>query len=422
MNKVLSLAIKDLRVLISDRGNIFWVFGFPVIFALFFGAIYSSAGKGPSGMEIAVVNEDNSEFSNSYISKLESDEALKIVNLSRDEAIERVRKGKVTAAIILNKGFGDGFEALFSSEDPKLEIASDPSRKMESGYLQGLLAEAQFEALSEKFGNRQWIKDQVTLWREEIENASALDADQADLYLSFIDSFNTLLTDVNDENFGAGFDGDILNFSKLDVSREYEGPITTFQIIFPQAMLWGILGCTATFAISIVKERANGTFARLRIGPLGRTHILAGKGMACFVTGTFIMCILSIGAKAIFKMPLDNLLLFIPAAVCTLLCFVGLMMFICTLGRTEQSAGGAGWAIIMIMAMIGGGMVPLAFMPSWLRPFSHISPVKWSIFALEGAIWRNFNALEMISPCLVLLAIGFTSFLLGVVMLRRQDD
>jgi ABC-2 type transport system permease protein len=422
MNKVLSLAFKDLRVLISDRGNVFWVFGFPVIFALFFGAIYSGAGEGPSGMEIAIVNEDNSDFSNSYISKLESDEALKLVKLSRDEAIERVRKGKVAAAVILNKGFGDSFEALFSSEDPKLEIASDPSRKMESGYLQGLLAKAQFEALSEKFVDRQWMKDQVALWRGELETASDLDFEDAELYLEFMDSLDTLLTDANDDDFATGFSGDILNFAQQNVNREYDGPTTAFQVIFPQSLIWGILGCTATFAISIVKERTDGTFNRLRIGPLGRAHILAGKGTACFMTCAFMMCILSIGAKVIFKTSINNFLLFIPAAICTLLCFVGLMMFICTLGRTEQSAGGAGWALVMIMAMIGGGMVPLVFMPSWLRPFSHISPVKWSIYALEGAIWRDFSFKDIINPCLVLLAIGFAAFLLGTIMLRRQDD
>ncbi len=422
MNIILSLAIKDLRVLISNRGNIFWVFGFPIIFALFFGAIYSGAGKSPSGMEIAVVNEDNSDFSNAYISKLESDEALKIVKLSRDEAIEQVRKGKVAAAVILKKGIGDGFEALFSQDDPKLEIASDPSRKMESGYLQGLLAKAQFEALSEKFTDRKWMKDQLSQWKEEIKQADNLNFKQADLYLKFFDSLDTLVTDANDERFGTGFGGDILNFAKLDVGRESNGPIAPFQITFPQAMLWGILGCTATFAISIVKERTAGTFARLRIGPITRTHILAGKGLACFTACAFIICILLIGAKTIFKMPISNILLFIQAVFFTLLCFVGLMMFICTLGRTEQSVGGAGWAIIMILAMIGGCMVPLAFMPSWLRPFSHISPVKWAIYALEGAIWRNFSLTEMIGPCLVLLALGAAFFSLGVLSLRRQED
>ena len=94
MGKALFLAVKDLRVLLSDKGNIFWVFGFPVLFALFFGAIYSSAGDGPSGMKIAIVDEDKSEFSGSYVSRLESDEALSIVHLSRDEAMEQVRKGK----------------------------------------------------------------------------------------------------------------------------------------------------------------------------------------------------------------------------------------------------------------------------------------------------------------------------------------
>jgi ABC-2 type transport system permease protein len=422
MKKVLFLAVKDLRVLLSDKGNIFWVFGFPILFALFFGTVYAGAGKGPSGMKIAVVDEDKSEFSSSYISKLESDEALQIVTLSREDAIEQVRKGKVAAAVILKEGFGEGFEALFNSDDPRLEVAADPSRRMESGYLQGLLAKAQFEALGDKFVDRNWMREQVNLWRDELENANDLDVKQAELYLNFMDSFDTLLKDANEESFNLGFEGDMLNFAKMDVSREYEGPITPFQITFPQVLLWGFLMCTATFAISIVKERTNGTFDRLRIGPLGYAHILGGKGLACFLTCISIICILFFGGKAIFKLPIGNPLLFIPAVFCTILCFVGLMMFICTLGRTEQSVGAAGWAILMIMGMFGGAMMPLAFMPSWLRAFSHFSPVKWGILALEGAIWRDFRFTEMISPCLVLLAIGLTFFSLGVFMLRRQEN
>lgn len=422
MKKVLYLAIKDLCVLFSDKGNIFWVFGFPVMFALFFGAIFSDAGEGPSGMKIAVVDTDKSDFSGNFISELESDEALKIIPTSRDDAIEQVRKGKVAAAVVINKGFGDGFEALFNSDEPKLEIASDPSRRMESGYLQGLLAKAQFTTLSGKFTDRQWMKDQLGLWKNDVGSDNDLEQEQKELFLNFFDSFDTLLKDVNEQTYQSGFGGDILNFAQLDVSREQEGPTTSFQITFPQAMLWAILGCTASFAISIVKERSCGTFARMRIGPIGRAHILGGKGLACFATCILIMCILFIAAKSIFKMPIGNLTLFIIASLCTVLCFVGLMMFICTLGRTEQSAGGAGWAILMIMAMIGGGMVPLAFMPGWLRPFGNISPVKWGIFALEGAIWRNFSFVEMINPCLVLLAIGVAFFFLGVAMLRRYED
>ena len=421
MKKVFFLAVKDLKVLLSNKGNIFMVLAFPVLFALFFGAIYSGAGKGPSGMKIAVVDEDQSDFSASFVLNLQSDEALEITHTSRDEAIEQVRKGKVAAAVIIKKGFGDGFEALLDSDEPKLEIASDPSRKMEAGYLQGLLAKAQFEALGEKFKDRQSMRDQVRLWKNDVKDDDSIGAKQAKLLFNFFDAYDTLLKDVNDQEYNSAFDGEILNFNTLDVNREYEGPVSPFQITFPQALLWGILMCSTTFAISIVKERTHGTFERLRVGPISRAHILAGKGLACFMTCVFTTCVLYAGAKVIFKMPMDSITLFVPAVICALLCFVGIMMFICTLGRTEQSVAGAGWAILMIMAMVGGGMVPLAFMPSWLRPLSHISPVKWSIFAIEGAIWRKFTPAEMLTPCLILLAIGTVAFFLGVLMLRRQD-
>jgi ABC-2 type transport system permease protein len=421
MKKVLFLAIKDLKILLSNGGNIFMVLVFPVLFALFFGAIYSGTGNEPTGIKIAVVNEDKSDFSNSFISQLESEEALKVIPAGRDEAIEQIRKGQIAASVIIKKGFGDGLEAIFDSNDPKLEIASDPSRKMEGGYLQGLIAKAQFKALGDKFNDRKWMRNQIGSWRNEVKDSNTLDAGQAKLYLSFFDAFDTLVKDANEKNFNRGFKGDLLNFAKLDVSREYHGPATAFQITFPQAMLWGILMCTTTFAISIVKERTHGTFERLRVGPIRRAHILGGKGLACFMTCLFITSVLYTGAKLIFKMPVNSLLLFVPAAICTLLCFVGIMMFVCTLGRTEQSVAGAGWAILMIMAMCGGGMIPLAFMPSWLRHFSHISPVKWGILAIEGAVWRKFTPAELLTPCLILLAFGAAAFLLGVFMLRRQE-
>ncbi len=419
MKKILYLAIKDLRVMISDKGNIFWVFGFPIIFALFFGTIYSGAGSGPSGMRVAVVDEDNSEYSRSYISKIESYEALSVIRLDREEAINRIRTGKISVAVFINEGFGDNLGAMFGGGENKLEIASDPSRKMESGYLQGLLAKAQFEALSDRFSDVNKFREQIGKWRSDI--SGILDLEEHALYSKFFDALENLIEDVNDVGFNAGFDQGIMNIAEVKIEREHKMPVTSFQVIFPQAMIWGILGCSATFAVSIVKERTDGTFARLRIGPIGRAHILAGKGFACFITCVFIMCIQYIAAKLIFKMPMGNMLLFILAAFCTILCFVGLMMFICTIGRTEQSASGAGWALMMIMAMLGGAMVPLIFMPSWMRPFSHISPVKWSIFALEGGVWRNLSLVQIMNPCLVLLAIGLVFFLLGVVMLRRQD-
>ncbi len=420
MRIALVLAIKDVKVMLTDKGNIFWVFGFPVVFALFFGAVFSDVGKGPTGMKVAVVDEDGSEFSNAYVSKLEANDSLTVFRLERAEAIDRVRRGKVTAAVILKSGLGDGFAGLFDPSDPKIEIAADPAQKMGSGYLQGLLAKAQFEVLSARFGDRDWMRSQIDTWCAEIEAVAGAGDPQARLFLDFFGSLDTLMEGADHENLQMPLDGGILNISTVDVEEQRDGPMA-FQVTFPQAMIWAIMSCTATFAISIVKERTDGTFERLRIGPLATAHILGGKGLACCATCSFVMFIQWLGAKFIFKMPIGSPLLLIFAATCTVLCFAGLMMFVATLGRTEQSAGGAAWAMLMIMAMIGGGMLPLFFMPAWLRSASSISPVKWGIYAIEGAVWRRFTLVEMIGPCAVLLAIAIVFFYLGILMLRRQE-
>ncbi len=421
MTKAIFLAVKDVKVILSDKGNIFWVFGFPVIFALFFGTIYSGMDKGPSGMKIAITDEDGSEFSKAYVSKLESNDSLTVTHLERAEAIDQVRRGKLAAAVLLKPGFGGGLAALFDSNDAKLEIAADPAQKMTSGYLQGLLVKAQFEALSSRFADRGWMRGQIDTWRKDVSGATDLEDKQAGLFLNFFNSLDTLLEASDDENLRMPLEGGVLKISTLDVEKQREGPATSFQITFPQAMIWAILGCTATFAVSIVRERSEGTFDRLRIGPLARAHILGGKGLACFATCLSVMSVQWLAARIIFKMPVSSPLLLIMAATCTILCFSGLMMFVSTLGRTEQSVGGASWAMLMIMAMIGGGMIPLFFMPAWLRSASQISPVKWGIYAMEGAIWRNFTFREIVGPCSVLLTIAVVFFLLGVLMLRRRE-
>ena len=421
---LVALAVKDLRVLMASKGNVFWVLGFPLLFALLFGALYSGADKGPTGMKLAVVDEDKSEFSQLYVTHLASEEALKVTRVDREQALTQVRKGQIAAAVVIRPGFGKGFSGFFDANDPKLQIASDPGQKMQGAYLEGLLAKAQFEVMAKRFHDRKWLRGQMDAWRDEIKQASGSLGADASVYLRFFDSMDNFLQDVNDRTYTGrlGNGNGILNVAKLDVQREYNGPQTPFQITFPQAILWAILGCVATFAISIVHERTTGTFQRLRVGPISQADILAGKGLACFLSCALVIGLLVLVGKLVFRVPIGSPALFLLGVLCTCLCFVGLMMLVSTLGKTEQSVVGAGWATLMILAMFGGGMMPLAFMPSWMRSVSHFSPIKWGILAIEGGIWRRFSLTEMLLPCGILIALALAFFTLGVLMLRRAQS
>jgi ABC-2 type transport system permease protein len=163
-----------------------------------------------------------------------------------------------------------------------------------------------------------------------------------------------------------------------------------------------------------VSERVHGTFVRLQTAPVTRSQILAGKALACFAAiGILQVLLMTLGVVAFGVRPSSYGLL-IAACVAASIGFVGFMMMIAGLGRTEQAASGAGWALLMPMTLFGGGMMPQFVMPGWMQTAGTFSPVKWAILGMEGAIWRNFTAAEMVLPCAILIAFGLVTFAIGV--------
>jgi ABC-2 type transport system permease protein len=205
------------------------------------------------------------------------------------------------------------------------------------------------------------------------------------------------------------------------VRNEKVGPRSAFDFTFPQGILWGVIGSALGFALSLVTERTRGTLMRLETSPLSRLDVLAGKALACFLTIVAVESLLLALGAAFFGIRPASWSLLAAAALAVAACFVGLMMVVAVLGRTEQSAGALGWAIMIPMSMFGGGMIPLFVMPSWMQVVSNASPVKWGILALEGATWRGFSPSEMALPLAVLLLVGASGFALGVRMFRGDD-
>jgi ABC-2 type transport system permease protein len=198
-------------------------------------------------------------------------------------------------------------------------------------------------------------------------------------------------------------------------------PATNWEITFPSSILWGLIACAAVFALTLVSERQSGTFYRLKTAPLTRAQLLAGKGLACFLACALVLTLLLTVGVFGLGVRVQNAPGLLLAAVCCALCFTGLMMFLATLGRTEQSASGVAWGIMTVMSMLGGGMFPLFLMPGWMQTLSNVSPVKWGILALEGGIWRGFSMADMALPCGVLVGVGAAGFAAGAAILSRRD-
>ena len=366
MTPLAAIIVKDLRLLLRDRTGFFFALIFPLLMAVFFGAIFSGGSSDASAIDVVLVDEEESEASAAFIAELEEVPALVVSRAGdRERAIEAVRRGRRTAYIIVPDGFAAARSAILSGGDPLVTVGVDPGRRAEAAMLEGIITRRLYAGLG---------------------------------------------------LFGEGGPPPVVDVEP--VNPEGKRPPSYFAISFPQGIVWGLMMCAMGFGLALVTERDRGTLLRLRAAPISRAHILAGKAGACAALVLVVQLgLLGIGAAA-FGLELGGVLPLALAVVSSAICFVGLMMLLSILGRTEKAASGYATAAMLVLMMLGGGMVPLFFMPEWMQTVGHVSPVKWAILALEGATWRQLPVSELAAPCAVLAGVGLASFAIGAWLFR----
>lgn len=430
MTEIWALAVKDLRLLVRDKAGLFFTFFFPVLYAIFFGTIFGGGGDdgGGTATPIIVVDLDGSEASRGFAASLDADPMLAVTPMDdRAAAQEAVRKGDKSAFVVIPEGFGSA--SLFRGEPMKLLVGVDPSRQAEGGLIQGLITAKAYERLQDSFMNADSARQMTRDAMDSLAEADDLNPIQKGILGAFLGSLETFLEQAPDAGMigggvgdgdGEGGGGDASGgFNPIEIEtvelladESGAGP-NAYAISFPQGIIWGIMGCASGFGISLVTERNRGTLTRLRTAPLGNGRVLLGKGLACFLTTVGVAALLLAIAMLGFGVRPGSFPLLIAAVFSIAVCFVGVMMMLSTVGKTDAAAAGIGWAVMLVFAMFGGAMIPLFLMQGWMVTLSHASPVKWSILAMEGAIWRGFTPAEMLLPCGILLAVGVAGFGVG---------
>jgi ABC-2 type transport system permease protein len=370
MGATLLIAKKDLRLILRDRAGLFWIAAFPVLFALFLGAVLERwSARDDLTLSVVVSDLDRSPESRAFLERLEEAGSLNVQASALEAGRARLRHGDIDALVVLLPGFG-AIPDWFSGSAEVMHVEADPSRKREASYVKGLLLET---------GLARAIEDQLTT-----DPRSAVR---------------------------------IVPISARSAVRSEPTPA---ELVAPAAVLWGLIGCAAAFAISLATERRAGTLQRLRSLPLADWQVLAGKAVACWVACLAIALVIVIGALALFGVRLASplgLALTLPALA---FCFTGIMALISTIGTSERSVAGAGWGTLLVFGMLGGVMVPRMIMPPWLVSIGAFSPVRWGLVALEHALWRGGRPLDWLGPCAMLVALGLAGLGIGAMMLRRS--
>jgi ABC-2 type transport system permease protein len=144
-------------------------------------------------------------------------------------------------------------------------------------------------------------------------------------------------------------------------------------------------------ALSVAREREQGTFDQLLVTPFRPVEIMAGKALPSMFIGMVQATGVLLVAQLWFRIPFAGsfvtlyagLLLFVLAAV-------GIGLMVSAAAATMQQAMLYSFLLIMPFALLSGLTTPLRNMPAGLQYFTLINPLRYAIdiaqrVYLEGA-------------------------------------
>ena len=452
MRAIWAMAIKDLVVLIRDKAGFFFVFVFPVLFGILFGLIMSAQGGGnePRGVGLVIVDQDQSEASARLIGLLESNERVAITTIEEfEEARARVAAGNAEPAmLVIPEAFGERVEGMFFDGTAEIELIMDPARAMERGVVQGAVTSAAYAAMFDSFTDQETARRTLARAKQSLGDIEDLNPADRLVFSTFLNGFEGLVNRMDELPDASSASDGSEDSSQDESATTAAGPafepvrvavtsitdlapegaetlpkrkrVSAFAITFPQAVAWGLLGCVIGFGASLVEERKQGTMRRLALSPMRRSGVLAGKALGSLLVCTSAQVVILLIGVIAFGVRPNSWPLLAVAVISSSIGFVGLAMLLASLFKSQAAAEGVSRAALILLALVGGAGIPLAFMPEIVREFASVSPFKWAIMALEGAIWRDAGLGTVLSSSAILVVGGVVFFTIGAAMFRME--
>ena len=171
---------------------------------------------------------------------------------------------------------------------------------------------------------------------------------------------------------------------------------------------------------SLLLERANGTLARLSAAPIRPRTIVWGKLLAIALTGLasilVVWAVTAVVFGADWGAPVGVLLMCLgaTAAMC------GLATFLTSFARTPQEAFAASLIVGLVLALLGGNLLPPGALPEFLQVLSLGTPNGWALVGFGRLALLRDPATSVLGPFLVLGLIATVTGGLAMLRVRRM--
>jgi ABC-2 type transport system permease protein len=381
MSKTLVIARNSLRRLFRDRSNLFFVFVLPMVLILVLGLVFGSGFT----TRVAIVVPVGDERARALYEEIVDTTAFEALEASDEDAARRqLRRNDVDAVIVIPDGYG---ERLDAGEDVEIGYYASVSAG-------GIDVQAVVDAA---------VANQGTTVRAARFAAEATGASPDAAYevaVAVGEQMPVVETIVEGDAGGDASGGANTNAAQ-------------------QLLLFMFLTALAS-STALIQSRRLGVSERMFSTPTTAGTIIGGETLGRFLVvmmqGVFIV----LAAGALFGVEWGDPVAAMLVVTAFALTGIGAGMLLGSTFSNEQQASGVAIFGALMLAALGGSMVPLEIFPASMVTVAHLTPHAWGNDAFATLILHNGGVLDVATELVVLTCYGLALVALAAFVFRRR--
>ncbi|HJQ75915.1 MAG TPA: ABC transporter permease [Acidimicrobiia bacterium] len=380
--KPLRIALVNVKRMLREGGNIFFVFIFPIALVLLIGIQFG----GDFAPSVGVSQADQDPLSERIVAELEDQPAIRVTHFADEDALlEAVERGTVQAGVSIP---ADARSSVESGEMLEIGYLSRPDGS--GAQLQGVVGSALARVMAPLGAARFAAIETGTGFADALDAASAI------------------APEIQPITVGVSYVGESL----------FPSDLGRFDLGAPSQLVLFVFLTALAGSSALILTRQLGISRRMLSTPTPIGSIVFGESLGRFATallqGVYIMVLSLIIFGVDWGDPLGATLILVMLSAVG----AGAGMLMGAVFDNDQQASGIGVILALGMAALGGAMLPIELFSPTMRQIAHITPHAWALDGFAELVRRGGTTLDIL-PELGVLAL-FATALLGLAAWRLR--
>ena len=373
-----SIARKEIRLLLKEKGTFFWLLVLPILFIVLFASVFGSAGS--STIKVQYLDMDHTAASKELLQSIERIDGFELKTdstLSLEKQIASIRDGKLSALLVLPHGF-----------EASLQSGTGPA--------------------------------EVTLYRDETANSSVAPI-QAVLH--------NIAGSYRDANIAQALTSSGMNEAKLKqvltppihVAEKTENviPFDMISQVVPGYTVMFVFFVIISMTRRFISDKDTGMTARLSSTSMRPLSYLVGMWIPYLLVVIFQCAVLLSFGHFVYGLELGDILSVIIIILALAFCVTGLGLALSVFAKSENQGIAFTQLIAMGGAVIGGLWFPTEMMPKFMQTIGHFTPQYWAQQGLKSIILHGAHLQDIWLNVLILLAFSVVALLIAMLQFPR---